>query len=209
MNVIAIALALIAVFSLLLLKMLGTVTRWTWLTADSPPFLVTAVARVVAVAIMAVTYITINSCNSGWFVLAALIAAVLCLFVITRFDRLRKLHIVPVPFVGPDGEQLQSRLGVPLENNVVIASEKQLRPEAARALKIARLRRDGLSLSKFMSGYGSPVNDPEALWEKQVLVDIANKLTISLMIIMLLAVMTLFWAAFVIEVYNKPCVVDV
>ena len=60
-----------------------------------------------------------------------------------------------------------------------------------------------------MSGYGSPVNDPEALWEKQVLVDIANKLTISLMIIMLLAVMTLFWAAFVIEVYNKPCVVDV
>ena len=87
-------------------------------------------------------------------------------------------------------------------NNVVIGSEEQLRPEAAAALKQAR-ERQGVSLRQFMSGYGSPVNDPETLWDKGRLAGIANKVTTSLMYVVLLAVMTVFLAAFVIEVASK------
>lgn len=201
-NIVALAGALVAVFGVLLLKMLGGVRRWTWLAADSPPFLVAAGARVLAVALMAVTYVTIDSSNYRWFGLAAVIAGVLGFISVARFDRLRKLHVAPVPLVGPDGKPLQDERGAPLFNNLVIGSEEQLRPEAAAALKAAR-EREGVSLRKFMSGYGSPVNDPEALWDRGVLAGIANKLTTSLMHVVLLAVMTVFLAAFVIEAAGK------
>ncbi|MGA9313526.1 MAG: hypothetical protein WBV77_02735, partial [Solirubrobacteraceae bacterium] len=60
-----------ATFSMLLLKMLGTVKRWTWLVGGSPPFVITAAARMLAVALMAVTYVTIGKSNYGWFGAAA------------------------------------------------------------------------------------------------------------------------------------------
>lgn len=201
-NVVALAGALVAVFGVLLLKMLGGVKRWTWLAADSPPFLVAAGARVLAVALMAVTYVTINSSNYGWFGVAAVASGVLGFISVARFDRLRKLHIAPVSPVGPDGKPLQDERGDPVVNNLVIGLEEQLRPEAAAALKAAR-KHAGLSLRKFMSGYGSPVNDPEALWDRSVLSGIANKLTTSLMHVVLLAVMTVFLAAFIIEVGSE------
>ncbi len=201
-NVVALAAALVAVFGVLLLKMLGGVKRWTWLAADTPPFLVAAGARVLAVALMAVTYVSIDPSNYSWFGAAAVVSGVLGFFSVTRFDRLRKLHVAPVPLVGSDGNQLQDQRGATLVKNVVIGSEEQLRSEAAAALKAAR-ERGGVSLGKFMSGYGSPVNDPEALWDRAVLADIANKLTTSLMHVVLLAVMTVFLAAFVIEVGMK------
>lgn len=201
-NVVALAGALVAVFSVLLLKMLGGVRRWSWLASDSPPFLVTAGARVLAVALMAATYVTINASNCGWFGVAAVVSGVLGFISVTRFDRLRKLYVVPVPLVGPNGDPLQDKRGAPLFNNVVIGSEEQLRPEAAAALKRAS-ERQGVSLRQFMSGYGSPVNDPEALWDRSHLAGIANKLTTSLMYVVLLAVMTVFLAAFVIEVASR------
>jgi len=201
-NVLALAGALVAVFGSLLLKMLGGVKRWTWLAADTPSFLVAAGARVLAVALMAVTYVTIDTSNYGWFGVAAVVSGVLGFLSVTRFDRLRKLHVASVPLVGSNGSQLQDQHGAMLVKNVVIGSEEQLLPEAAAALKVAR-ERGGVSLVKFMSGYGSPVNDPEALWERKVLAGTANKLTTSLMHVVLLAVMTVFLAAFVIEVGMK------
>lgn len=201
-NVVALAGALVAVFSILLLKMLGGIKRWTWLASDSPPFLVTAGARVFAVALMAATYVTIDGANYGWFVVAAVVSGVLGFISVTRFDHLRKLHVVPVPLVGPKGDQLLDKRGVPLFNNVVIGSEAQLRPEAAEALKEAR-QQPGVSLRQFMSGYGSPVNDPEALWDRGYLAGIANKLTTFLMYVALLAVMSVFLATFVIEVATR------
>jgi hypothetical protein len=201
-NVVALAGALVAVFGSLLLKMLGGVKRWTWLAADTPPFLVAAGARVLAVALMAVTYVTIDTSNYGWFGVAAVVSGVLGFLSVTRFDRLRKLHVAPVPLVGSNGSQLQDQHGAMLVKNVVIGSEEQLRPEAAAALKVAR-ERGGVSLGQFMSGYGLPVNDPEALWDRTVLAGTANKLTTSLMHVVLLAVMTVFLAAFVIEVGMK------
>lgn len=201
-NVVAVAAALVAVFGVLLLKMLGGLKRWTWLAAESAPFLVATGARVLAVALMAATYVTIDPLNYGWFGAAAVLSGVLGFISVIRFDRLRKLHVIHVPLVGPEGGPLQDKRGVPLFTNVVVGSEKQLRSEAAAALKQAR-ERQGVSLRQFMSGYGSPVNDPEALWERDVLAGIAHKLTGSLMHVVLLAVMTVFLSAFVIEIASR------
>jgi len=201
-NVVALAGALVAVFGALLLRMLGGIKRWAWLTSDAPPFLISGGARVLAVALMAATYVTIDSANYGWFGVAAIVTGTFGFLSVVRFDRLRRVHVVQVPLVGPDGRQLQNRPGAVIFNNVVIGAEDQLRPEAKRALQEARQRR-GMSLREFMSGYGSPVNDPEALWDRTYLAGISNELTTTLMSIVLLAVMTVFLAAFVIDVATR------
>jgi hypothetical protein len=52
-----------------------------------------------------------------------------------------------------------------------------------------------------MSGYGAQtVNDPEALWDGTMLANIRSSLTTTLMCIILLGVLVLFWAAVIIEV---------
>ncbi len=202
-NVVALSAALVALFGVSLLKMLGRLSRWTWLAADSPPFLVVAGARVLAVALMAATYVTIDASNYHWFRVAAVASGILGFLSVARFDRLRRLHVEPVPLVAGNGAQLQNKRGAPLVKNVVIGSEAQLRSHAAAALNAARQSGGGVSLAKFMSGYGSPVNDPAALWDRDILSGIANKLTTALMHVVLLAVMTVFLAAVVIDVAGK------
>src|SRR3546814_18773919 len=64
--------------------------------------------------------------------------------------------------------------GEPVAKSVVVGREDQLRSEAAAALKTAR-RRGGVSLKQFMSGYGSPVNDPAALWSENLLASISSR----------------------------------
>lgn len=201
-SVVAFAGVLVLVFGHLLLRMLGDINRWTWLISDSPSFLVMAGPRAFAVALMAGTYITINSSNYVWFIIAAIVSGILCFISIMRFDYLRKLYVAPVPLVGPNGDQLRNKRGTPLSKNVVIGAEERLRPEAVAAFEKARAEK-GISLRAFMGGYGSPVNDPEALWDRDYLAGIANKLTASLMYVILLAVMTLFLAAFVLEVAGR------
>jgi hypothetical protein len=60
---IAIAAALFAVFSVLLMKAVGKVSQWTFLADDSPPFMVTAGARALAIALIALTFIFIDKSN--------------------------------------------------------------------------------------------------------------------------------------------------
>ncbi len=153
---------------------------------------------------MAVTYVTINRENYAWFGWAAIVSGVLGFVSIGWFDRLRKAHVVSVPQVGPDGTQLLDERGNKLSKNVIIGSEAQLRPEAATALKEARERHGGVWLRVFMSGFGhKEVNDPEALWDRDLLAGIGNRVTMSLMYVLFLAVITLFLAAFVIEVGSR------
>src|SRR3546814_296786 len=76
-NIVAIACALVATFSVMLLKLLGSFKRWAWLVPETPPFLATAGARILAVAVMATTYISIDATNYRWFGLAAVILGVL------------------------------------------------------------------------------------------------------------------------------------
>ena len=203
-NVVALASALVATFSILLLKMLGGVKRWSWLASGSPPFLVTAGARVVAVALMAVTYVTISKSNYRYFGGAAVILGLLGFAAIVRFDRLHKLHVVSIPMVGADGNPLLDKKKRPLEQNVVVGLESQLRDEARIALADARKKKGGLSVRQFMSGYGAQrVNDPEALWDPALLAGLSSSLTTTLMWILLLAVMTLFLSAFVINAAGR------
>jgi hypothetical protein len=203
-NVVAVASALVATFSMLLLKMFGGVKRWTWLTSGAPPFLVTAGARILAVALMAVTYVTISKSNYGWFAGAASLCGVLGFIAIARFDRLRERHVVQVPMVGADGKPLMDRRKKEVQQNVVVGLEAELRNDAKVALDKAREKRGGLSVRQFMSGFGPQrVNDPEALWDSGLLANIRSTMTITLMGALLLGVMALFLGAFIIEVYNR------
>ena len=192
-TIVAIIFALAATFSVSLLKMLGNVRQWTWLTAGPPPFLVTAGARVLAVAVMAVAYVTIDESTYRYFLAATVLTGVVCLLSVVCFDRLRRLYVVQVPIVNENGGEPSGARA-----SVVIGPEDKLLPEAADSLRSARKRYGGVSLPKFMGGYGTPVNDPLALWPSEILARIGNQLTVALLIVILSAVVTAFLAALVI-----------
>ncbi len=202
-NIAAIALALVALFSMLLLKTIGSVKKWTWLTDSSPSFLVTAGPRVLAIALMAVAYLTAEKSNQTWFVVVTVLCGVLCLVAVAYFDRQRRVHVLGIPLVGPDGKQLTDADGTPRTKNVVVGTEKDLAPAAKRALKAVRAGGAGVSLAKFMSGYGNPVNDPEALWDRGLLARIGSRLTLTLSGIVLFAVLALFLAALLVDVAQR------
>lgn len=197
-NIAAVALALVALFSMLLLKMVGSVKRWTWLTDNTPSFLVTAGPRALAIALMAAAYLTATKQNQAWFIAAAIVCGLLCALAIAYFDRRRRVHVVGIPQVGADGQPLTDPHGRPVQKNVVIGTERDLRGSAKKHLAKARSKNGGLSLVRFMSGYGS-LNNPEDLWDRDVLARIGSRLTLALSAIVLLAVLTLFLAALAVD----------
>lgn len=200
-NIVAIGSALVATFGLFLLKMLGPAKQWTWLASDTPPLLVAAGPRILSVTLMAITYITINPSNYLLFGIVAVLIGGFGFWSVIRFDHLRKLHVVQIPLVGKNGNPLLDKKKKPVVKYLVIGTEEQLRSDAKVAFDKARKKRAGLSLIKFMSGFGSQdVNDPEALWDRSLLAEISNKLSTTLMYIVLAAVMALFLAALIIDV---------
>jgi len=200
-DTVGIAGALVATFSVLLLKMLGSIKQWTWLAGESPSFVVTAGARVLAIALMAAAYVTIQKSNYIWFIVAAVGFGLVGFVMIARFDRQRRRHVLSIPLVGEHGTQLVDSKGRPRYGKVVIGSESDMNAQAKSDLTAAREKSGGLSLVQFMSGYGSnQVNDPAPLWDRNYLADISNRLTVMLMLVVLLAVMTLFLAASVVDV---------
>jgi hypothetical protein len=203
-NVVGIASALVATFSVLLLKMFGNLKRWTWLASGAPPFLITAAARILLVALMAFTYVTISKSNYGWFVGGAIVCGILGFIAVAMFDHLRERHVVAIPMVGADGKPLRDRRKREVRQNVVVGSEPDLRNDVKTALARARKKNPGLSVLQFMSGFGAPrLNDPEALWERSLLANIRSRMTITLMCAVLFGVMAVFLAAFVIEIFTR------
>src|SRR3546814_15391130 len=95
-NIVAIACALVATFSVMLLKMPGTFKRWAWLVPEPPPFLATAGARILAVAVMATTYLSIDATNTPWFGPAAVNLGVTGFVCILFFARPKRLPFVEV-----------------------------------------------------------------------------------------------------------------
>ncbi|GAA1127841.1 hypothetical protein GCM10009630_27110 [Kribbella jejuensis] len=201
-NIAAIALALVALFSMLLVKMLGSVKKWTWLTDSPPPFLVKAGPQALAIALMVAAYLTAARSNQGWFIAAAIVCGLLCLISIIRFDRDRRTHVVGVPLVGSNGQPLVDGKGRPLVKNVVIGTESNLSEPAKTHLSEARKEKGGVSLVRFMSGYGD-INNPEDLWERNLLARIGTRLTTTLMAIILFAVLTLFLAALLVDITQR------
>src|SRR3546814_17234864 len=131
---------------------------------------------------MATTYISIDATNYRWFGLAAVILGVLGFVCIIFFDRTKRLHVVEILQVSANGSALLDQDGEPVAKSVVVGREDQLRSEAAAALKTAR-RRGGVSLKQFMSGYGSPVNDPAALWSENPLARIPRRIFVLLVVV--------------------------
>ncbi|UFX42106.1 hypothetical protein HAP47_0022865 [Bradyrhizobium sp. 41S5] len=196
---ITIAATLFAVFSVLLMKAVGKVSQWTFLADDSPPFMVTAGARALAIALIALSFIFIDKSNYGWFGGAAVIFAFLMIIFIARFDRIRRAHICKVPLLE-DGHQKRGWLGSLKWQVVVIGSEIDMKPQAA-----THYQKFGAgSLCKFLSGYGrNEVNNPEAIWTKQTLARISSHMTILLIGILLCGVMALYLAASAVEVHQR------
>lgn len=201
-NIVAVACALVAVFSAMLLKTLGSFERWAWLVPQTPSFLVTAGPRLLAVAAMGLGYLAVDSENYRWCVAAAVAFGLAGFVCVGLFDRTRQTHVRGVPQVAQDGSPLRDSNGKTVEKQVIIGREDQLRPEAATAFHKARIER-GISLLAFMGGYGSPVNDPGALWSDDILVPISNRLTTLLMLIVLFAVLTLFYIALAIDAASR------
>lgn len=202
-NVVGIAAALTATFSVLLVRMIGNVKKWTWLADEPPPFFITFGARLVVVALMAITYFTINKSNYLLYGGGAVICACLGLYFLNRFNYLRKLHIVPIPLVAADGQQLRNSKNELQYKNLVIGREEDIKESAKTHFTAASEKRPGLTPVQFMSGYGETPNNPESMWSREVLVRISNKISMSLIYLFLIAVLVLYWAAFAIEVYMR------
>ena len=202
-SIIGVAAALIATFSLLLLKSVGRVAQWTWLLDDTPPFLVTVGVRGIAVALIGASFILIDQSNYIIFTGVAVVFGIAALMLIVWFDRLRRAHTCDVPRMVTDGSQATDDKGRSLFKVVVIGSLEDMNPKAREAYD----KLTGVSLCKFISGFGgNTVNDPAAIWDQGILAAIANKMTMILMGILLSAVMALYLAASAIEVHQRPAV---
>lgn len=198
-DIVAVAGALIATFSLFYEKMLGSVKRFPWLTGASTTLLVTGGAKVLTLVAMVIIYVTIDNDNWRYFAAGMVVIAVFCCLKSTHLDRLRQDHVVAVPKVGPDGSQLRDKRKKKLYTHLVIGSECELKPHAAQSLNNARKRDPSLTLVEFMAGFGTrTVNRPAALWEQRILAEHAHRLTRAFMYVVLSSVLTLFLASNVI-----------
>jgi hypothetical protein len=197
-TIVAVALALVATFAYLAPRMVGRIQDWTWLADNPPTFLTMVPARIIAVVVMAVAYVTINDDTYWIFVALAAIAGILGTLNVFRFDHLRRLHIAEIEQVGPDGQSLRDKHGKTVVKRVIIGSEEQLRSQAAKDLKAARKKRGGVSLLNFMAGYGNPVNNPSNLWDNSILAKIGSQLTRTLTAVVLFAVLALYLASLIV-----------
>jgi hypothetical protein len=202
--VIAVAAALAAAFSLLLLKAIGKVTKWSFLIDNSPPILIKTGARALSFALIALTFVLISRNNYFVFVALAIFFGIVTFWLIATFDRMRKVHIFGVPLLQANGTQAIDKNGAPLFKNIVIGTEENMIPEVKVVFAEARRKRPGLSLTEFMGGFGGAnMYDPEAMWTRTQLADISSRITTTLMGILLCAVMALYESASVVEVMNR------
>ena len=199
-NIMAIVAALVAVAGALVIRSLGPLGRWARLVDGTPTFVIAAGPRALTIALIAATYLWGQRLGGELFVGLAGVAATFTYVMIRRFDRLRRSNVVAIPVVGSSGEQARDERGKPQTRLVVIGPHDELTEEAARAYAEARKQRAELSLVEFMSGFGSPPNDPESLWPRDVLVQVQMSITGRLMQAVVAGSMTLFWAATAIDV---------
>src|SRR3954453_16187570 len=125
-EVVAVVCALAAVFSVTLLRSLGSVKQWAGLGGNQPPLVVTAGARGLALAVIALAYLTINHSNYLWFAGLAVVIGILGFMTIIRFDRLRRRHVLEIPLVGSSGRAAKGGNGRARTESLVIGAEVDL-----------------------------------------------------------------------------------
>jgi hypothetical protein len=201
---IAIAAILIAVFSTLLLKAVGKVSQWTFLAGGrdySPSFMITAGVRALAIVLIVLTFISIDKNNYFLFLVGAAACAVLMFVLINQFDQMRQTYICKVPDINKDGSPKTGWFGGEKSKTVVIGTVENMTAVAAAAYQA----NGQPGLCKFLSGYGvNEVNNPEAIWPKQVLAKISSTMNLLVMGVLLCGVMALYISASVVEVHQRP-----
>lgn len=202
-SVMLVACALFAVFSYLIIKTIGKTQNWTWLIGEKSDVLPRVGAQAGAVAIMALVFITISKENYMWFAGAAAITAAFFIFLLIRFNYLKTIHSVPIPLVGPDGNQLQDKKGELEFKYVLIGTEEDMKDDVKEVYASARKDFVGLSAAEFMAGFGGEPNKPDAIWPLKTLAAINSKLTLLLILIFLLAVLTVYIGASAVDMYQQ------
>jgi len=192
--IVTIALALIATFSLMLLKMFGGMTKWAGIAGEEAPFVVKTGARLLGIGVIAATFMTINKTNYHWFLGGAIAFGLIALLLLAKFDRLRKLHVRQVPVTGANGQQDGTK-------TIVIGTETTMRPDDRANYTAARRQQGGLSLVGFLAGYGAnAMYDPETCWDTEVLAGVRSTLTMLLVWISVFGVLVLYLSASSIQI---------
>lgn len=199
-SVVAIAAALVSVFSVLLLKSVGPTARWSWLAADNASFMSTAAARVISVAIIGITFTSINQTNYNLVGIAAIGIAIAFFVFVTMFNNQRLIHTCEVPEVAADGSVTKDKRGNARHRSIVIGTQATMRAAARTAYE----QTHGADICKFVSGYGvNEVNNPANVWDRQELARISTRLTTLVTLIFLCGVLALYLSAAAIEMYLR------
>ena len=204
---IAVAAALAASCSLLLVKSVGRLPKWAWLGGDVPQPLLTTAVKAPAFVLIAVTFISINKDNYPAFLALSAVSAAIVACLAFRLHHHRILHVVFVPETASDGSHMRDADGKPVYRPVVIGAEADMLPAAANAYAAAKAKNASLTLSRFVSGFGTPY-DPESIWSPETLAAVRDRLCLFAMGIILAAVMSLYLSASAVEASMRPGVPD-
>jgi hypothetical protein len=109
--IIAIVFALVALVNALVMRAVGGIDQWTLLTGYTPPFLVTTGPGAIAAVFIAASFFALTPGTRWVFVALALAAAVMTYLLVLRFERLRRLHVLEIPVIGPKGSQALNAKG--------------------------------------------------------------------------------------------------
>jgi hypothetical protein len=199
-SIILTAAILVTVFSTLVLKSVGRIRQWTWLIDDTPPMIVTVGVRALAIALIVVSYMLIDKTNYRFFATAAVGFGLVTMVLIGWFDSLRRKRTCQIPILNNNGTQAKSMLGRLKFKSVVVGAERDMKQAPLDEYR----RHPGLSVCKFLSGYGeNEINNPASIWDTDYLSGIAHKMTMILMVILLSAVMALFLAAAALNIFQQ------
>lgn len=192
---IAMAAALAASFGFLLTKAVGRFADWGWLSGDPPNVLLRTAAKAPAVTFIAWTYATITADKANAFLLAAVVLGILTAALAVYLQHLVHLHVADVPLTGPDGQQALDSKHKPMSRRIFIGTERNMLETASLHYRQARQQRGGLSIIRFMSGYGDSLYDPEAVWSRSTLAAIRVRMCMFALATILTAIMSLYVAA--------------
>jgi len=197
---VAVAFALLALFSTFLARMIGDVDEWSRLMGGVPKFVVTLGPRAIVIAAIGLTYFTLTNESLLIYISISILAAIATSILTLRYFRQVSLFTCKVPLLTKDGKHAVDKRGKELSSRIIVGAEETMRPEAFKKFAALKEENGGLSLCQFLAGYGgTKTYDPEAAWSREILVEISSSLLTKLMLIISSGVLVLYWVAAVVE----------
>ena len=203
---VAMAAFLAVSFGFLLTKAVGRLADWVWLSGDPPTVLLSTAAKAPAIAFIAWTYATLEADNANAFLLSAVVLGVLTAALAVYLQRLIHMHVENVPVTGTDGQQAVDADGNPKVEPIFIGTKADMLTDARTAYREAKEQDGSLTIVQFMSGYGTPLYNPQAIWSRSTLAAVRTRLCLFALGTVLTAVMTLYVAASSLIAMQDPTV---